>query len=238
MKIAILPGSFKPPHVAHLHMIEELLRSKSPFSKIYIFLSFHSRPLEPSLYSFKNIPVKDMFELLKPYDKQLSNDLTKEEYIQKYQELVQNGKIPVVNVKQAMAIWEIFLSYLHKKYPQETQQTKIIIITSYAPSPVVSAYGLVNRLLKKGEKPSNIYLIKSKKNSANSRFDFLVKRHPKLHVKILSTPFPQMHSTLLRKTILDKNYKEFITFMPSDLPPKDKKEIWKILTTKNIRYQK
>jgi hypothetical protein len=238
MKIAILPGSFKPPHMGHLHMIEELLRSKSTFSKIYIFLSYHSRPLEPNLYGFKNLPVHDMFEFLKPFDKKLSKDLTKDEYIHKYQELVQNGKIPVINAKQAMAVWNIYLDYLSKKYPKEINTTKIIVITSYAPSPVVSAYGLVNRLIKKGEKPSNIYLIKSKKNSANSRFDFLTKRHPQLHVKILSSPYPNVHSTLLRKSILDKNYKDFLQFVPSDLPPKSKKEIWKILTTRNIQYAK
>ena len=238
MKIAIFPGSFKPPHMGHLHMIEELLRSKSPFSKIYIFLSFQSRPLEPNLYGFKNLLVKDMYDLLKPYDKKLKKDLTKDQYIQEYQQFVEKGKIPVVNAKQSKAIWDIYLDYLSKKYPKETKETKIIVITSYAPSPVVSAYGLVNRLLKKGDKASNIYLIKSKKNSTNSRFDFLVKRHPKLHVKILSTPYPNLHSTLLRKTILEKDYANFTTFIPSDLSPKDKKEIWKILTTKNIRYSK
>ena len=238
MKTAILPGSFKPPHKGHLHMIEELLQSKSPFSKIYIFVSFHSRPLEPSLYGFKNLPVKDMYSLLKPFDKKIPNDLTKDQYIQKYEEFVKNGKIPIVQAKQAMAIWNIYLDYLSHKYPKETKETKIIIITSYAPSPVVSAYGLVNRLLKKGEKPSNLYLIKSKKNSANSRFDFLTKRHPKLHVKILSTPYPNVHSTLLRKTILEKDLKGFKEFMPNDLSPKSQKEIWKILTTKNIQYQK
>ena len=228
MKIAIFPGSFKPPHLGHIQMIEELITAPSPFSDIYIFISYKPRPLEPKMYMFSQLPLSDMFEILLPYDKNIKRGLTKKEYINEYDRLVDEGKIPVFNVKQSIQIWKIYEKYLLKKYKKELINTKLHIQISYAPSPILSVYQLVNRLIKK-EIPSNdIYLVKSKKNSSNSRFDYLKKKYPKIHTKIVTSKNPDIHSTLLRKSILDKNYKDFISYLPKDLSPSDKKKIWYI----------
>ncbi len=237
MKVAIFPGSFKPPHLGHLQMIEKMLLSKSPFEKIYILISKKPRPLQPSLYDISSLPKDDIFLLLKPFQKRLSSKLTKEEYLEEYKKLIQNKKIPAVTAEESEMIWKIYIEYLKKKYTKEMMKTEIKPMISWAPSPIIATYNLVTQLLKK-TKPSNIYLVKSKKNSSNARFDYLLKKTPDLHVKVLSSKSPNLHSRLLRKAILDKNKEEILQYIPDDLSPLNKKNILDIFIKNAKNHEK
>ena len=237
MKVAIFPGSFKPPHLGHLQMIEKMLLSKSPFEKIYILISKKPRPLQTSLYDISSLPNDDIYLLLKPFQKKLSSKLTKEEYLEEYKKLIEKKKIPAITAEESEKIWKIYIEYLKKKYTKEMMKTEIKPMISWAPSPIIATYNLVTQLLKK-TKPSNIYLVKSKKNSSNSRFDYLVKKTPELHVKILSSKSPNLHSKFLRKAILDKNKEEILHYIPDDLSPFDKKKILDIFFKNSKNHEK
>lgn len=229
MKIAILPGSFKPPHLGHLQMIEQILLSKSPFDIIHIYISSKPRPLRSEFYTFSNLNTSNMYFLLKPFDSSLQDQLSKKEYIEKYKDLVESKKIYTIDAQQSLAIWKIYIDYLCKKYPKECERTKIDVTISMAPSPILSVYQKVNQLVKKGIPDKKIYLLKSKKNAANQRFSGLEKKYPNIHMKVVKTDVPHLHSKMLRRAILDRNEKEFREYLPKDLAKRDVKEIWNIV---------
>jgi nicotinamide mononucleotide adenylyltransferase len=241
MKVAILPGSFKPPHIGHFNMLEQLLHSKISYDFIYIYISSKPRPLQPNLYLFSKMNSHNMFHSLLPFDSSLSPNFTKKEYTNTYKQLVEKRIIPTIDAKQSLEIWNIYLHSLQKKYPKLFEKTKVEIAIATAPSPLLSSYSRVDKLIRHNMKPSNIHLIKSKKNQENTRFDFLLKKYPSIHIKILSSKYPKFHSTLLRKAILDKNEKEVIQYLPSILSSPDKKKIWKILSPssspKSLQYK-
>ena len=241
MKIAILPGSFKPPHLGHFHMLEQLLHSKVPYDFIYIYISSKPRPLHPNLYLFSKMNSHNMFHSLLPFDSSLSSNSTKKEYTDIYKQFVLKGKIPTIDAKQSLEIWNLYLHSLQKKYPSLFEKTKVEITIATAPSPLLSVYSKVDKLIRNDIKQSQIYLIKSKKNRENTRFDFMKKKYPSIHIQILSSKYPQFHSTLLRKAILENHEKEVMKYLPPLLSLPDKKKIWKILSPssspKSLQYK-
>ena len=56
-EIIIIPGSFKPPHIGHLSLIEKLINKKT-ISKIIIVISNKSRPLD-SIFQYPSQKSKE-----------------------------------------------------------------------------------------------------------------------------------------------------------------------------------
>jgi hypothetical protein len=67
------------------------------------------------------------------------------------------------------------------------------------------------------------------------------KKYPSIHIQVLSSKYPQFHSTLLRKAILENHEKEVMKYLPPLLSLPDKKKIWKILSPssspKSLQYK-
>jgi hypothetical protein len=235
MRIAIFPGSFKPPHIGHFYMLENLILQKKPYQKILILISSKPRPLSPDLYKIDTLPITDIKNLLYSYDSSIytKSFTTKKQYIEEYKKLILKNKIPVITAQQSLQIWKIYKSILEKKYHSIIQKEKIEIFIeiSMAPSPLLSCYQFVTSYLKKKIPQKNITLVKSKKNQKNTRFDYLLKKYPDLHVKVVSSKHPFIHSMLFRKAILDKNKKEIQKYIPDEIPKNEKNKILHILNS-------
>lgn len=235
MKVAIFPGSFKPPHKGHFNLLEKIIQNneKYDFDKIYIFISFNPRPLDPLLYEPNSMTSDDLYRILKVYDKSIEYKLTKKEYIDIFKRLIEDKKIPYVNAEQSLKIWEIYKKIIEDKFGTKNKDKKIpeiIIKISYAPSPILSTATLVSQLIKKSDiKPNNIYLLKSLKNKNNQRFDYILKNNPKVKVNIIKSKEPQIHSRIFRKAIMDQDKKVIEEYLPDELTTIDKNKIMKIL---------
>ncbi len=233
MKIAIFPGSFKPPHKGHFNLIEKMLLENN-FDKIVLFISFTPRPLDPSLYEPSSIPTDDLYKILLNYDKSIQSGLTKKEYLHIYKNLIKEKKIPYVNAEQSLLVWKIYKDYLLNKF-KDKKIPELDIKISYAPSPILSTATLVKKLINKEQiKQSNIHLLKSYKNRKNQRFDIVKKNYPNVKVNIIRSKDPSIHSKIFRKAILDKDKKIIKEFLPSELSNYQINKIMKILFSKNI----
>ncbi len=233
MKIAIFPGSFKPPHKGHFNLIEKMLL-ENKFDKIVLFISFTPRPLDPTLYEPSNIPTEELYKILLNYDNKIQSGLTKKEYLQIYKNLIKEKKIPYVNAEQSILIWKIYRDYLLKKY-KDKKIPELDIKISYAPSPILSTATLVKKLVNKEEvKQSNIHLLKSYKNRKNQRFDIVKKDYPDVKINIVKSNDPNIHSKIFRKAILDKDKKIIKEYLPKELSTYQINKIIKILYNPSI----
>lgn len=228
MKIAIFPGSFKPPHKGHFDLIEKMLLDNK-FDKIILFISFTPRPLDPSLYEPSSLHTEDLYKILLNYDQSIQSVLTKKEYLQIYKKLIKENKIPYVNAEQSILIWKIYRDYLLNKY-KDKKIPELDLKISYAPSPILSTATLVKKLVNKEQiKQTNIHLLKSYKNRKNQRFDIVKKDYPKVKVNIIKSKDPNIHSKIFRKAILDKDKKIIKEYLPKELSNYQINKIIKIL---------
>ncbi len=179
MKLAIFPGSFKPPHKGHYLLVKKLLEDKS-IDKIYIIISNKPRYLLP-----------------------------------------ENEKSGSVSDIESEELWKIY-------FPKELGKTKdrrLYMMVSTMPSPIMMAYAIADRMLKKGDE---LILVKSSKDENNSRFSsFKNMKKRGIKVDVWSIPkYEALSSTNMRKEIYDKDKKKFMKFLPDKLDNKDKNKIW------------
>ena len=130
-----------------------------------------------------------------------------------------------ITAEQSMKIWKIYLS--------DTDMKKIIIHITKV-SPIMATYKTISELK---NDDLNIYLIKSKKDSFNKRFEMFDKLKSKynilsIHEWILPT-FKTISSTNMRKTIKDNDYKNFKKFVPLHLSERKIKDVWNIVKNNN-----
>lgn len=182
MKLAIFPGSFKPPHYGHYTLVKKLLEDKS-IDKIYVIIS----PLPRYL---------------------LEND-------------VKSGE---VTASESEKIWKI---YFEKEL--NVRNKRLYVMISRLNSPIQMAYAVAKNIVKK--KGDELILVKSTKNEKDSRFNMFKDFKKKgIELRIWSLPkFDILSSTNMRKTIYEKDKKNFIKFLPPYLSINIKNKIWKML---------
>lgn len=149
----------------------------------------------------------------------LIKQLYKNPTINKYYIIISPKPRENITAEQSKKIWDIYLKLL-KPNPNK----KIYLIIAPKSSPITIAYSIVSKM----KKHQKVLLIKSSKNSKNTRFESF-KKLP-VHLKVLELPpFKKLNATDMRKTIQNHNKKEFIKFLPYELNNNQKNKIWKIL---------
>ena len=236
--VSIIPGSFKPPHKGHLSLIEKIIK-KDNDTDIIIIISQKARPLDSRFLYMEKTSKIELENALKEYivknNLKISNlkdglshiNFTKAELIKLINKLMSTNVIKTINAKQSLEIWNIYLEYLKKKYQI---LPKIEIRISSNPNPILG----VNRSIINSfrEKYKKILLLKSKKNSHNTRFDFLEKKYGKYVKTKLFPNIKNIDATGMRKSILEKNKIDFFKYLPADMLQKYKNKIWKIVMSK------
>lgn len=216
MKIALFPGSFKPPHSGHLKVIETIMKTYKP-DKLYIIISNKPRlivnPYERKLSQFTSAELKN---LQTKYNLQ-SN---KKNVIEK---AATNGIIPAVNAEITYKFWEIYLKTLPK-----IMQEKIKVSIANQPSPILYAFVIVKNIVKPTD---TLLLLKAEKDAGNKRFSMFDGLNCKKK-EVLIPSFKDFNSWQMRKVIGLKKWKEVENFFPDMLKKNEKKEL--IILLKNI----
>ena len=225
MDITIIPGSFKPPHIGHLSLVEKLIK-KGNNSKIILIISKKERPLDERFLYMEQKNKVDLQNALIEYFPQDDEIilLTKDKLIKKIKELIKIGKIPSINAEQSYKIWSIYLKYLKKIYGKTLP--KIIFRVSLNNNIMLESDKVVLESFK--EKPRTVILMKSKKNALNTRFQFLERKFTKYIKTELFPDIKDIDATGMRNSILENNKNNFLKYLPTDLDIKDKNKTWKI----------
>jgi len=217
MKVAIFPGSFKPPHSGHLKVIETSMKKYKP-DKFYIIISNKPRllivPYELKLAQFSE---KELENIAKKYK-------LKEPTKKAIEEAAKEGKIPAINAQETLTFWKTYLETL----PKEMQE-KIKVTISNQPSPIMFAF-LIAKNLKKDDE---LLLLKAEKDEGNRRFSMFENLDVKRE-EILIPTFKDFNSWQMRKAIADKKWKEVEEFFPEKLKKEERKKLLELL--KKIKY--
>jgi len=213
MKIALFPGSFKPPHSGHLKVVETIMKKYNP-DIFYLIISNKPRlivsPYERKLSQFST---KELQNLQKGYN--LLSD--KKEVIEK---AAADGVIPAVNAEMTYEFWKIYIKTLPKK-----MQEKIKISIANQPSPILYAFVIVKNKVKPKDE---LILLKAKKDEGNRRFEMFDGLGCKVEEVLIPT-FRDFNSWQLRKAIADKRWKDVKDFLPDKLDKEDVNKLMKIL---------
>lgn len=213
MKIALFPGSFKPPHSGHLKVIETIMKTQKP-DKLYIIISNKPRlivsPYERKLSQFTTSELKNL-------QTKYGLSSNRKNVIEK---AATNGIIPAVNAETTYKFWQIYLQTLPK-----TMQEKIKVSIANQPSPILYAFVIVKNIIKPDD---TLLLLKAQKDANNKRFSMFDGLKCKKE-EILIPSFRDFNSWQMRKAIGAKNWKEVKQFFPKKLDKKEKNELVKLL---------
>lgn len=206
-KIAIFPGSFKPPHIGHLSVVKKLLDNPK-IEHIYIVISSKYRTIDNNLNNLNKKKIKELKENCSKYIKNIEKK-NKQDIIDELKELIEKKKIGVITQDESYKIWKLYISTLSKK-----KQEKITIIKSLAKSPVQNGriISLGKTIAKEGKK---ILFIKSEKNKIDKRFSFYEFTIGKNNIEYLILPhFKKLNSTNMRDCIYENDKKCLQKFIP------------------------
>jgi len=210
MKIAMFPGSFKPPHSGHLKVIETIMKKYKP-DRFHIIVSNKPRLLE------------------EPYEKKLGqlSELELEKIAKKYKiknvskKSIENAAVkkivPAISPVVSIELWKKYLALLPEK-----MREKVKISISNQPSPIMFAFVIIKSKVKKGDK---LLLLKSEKDVDNKRFSIFDNLDAKKE-EILIPTFKEFNSWQMRKAIAEKDWKKVEEFFPDGI---DKKELLNII---------
>jgi len=213
MKIALFPGSFKPPHSGHLKVVETIMKKYNP-DKFYIIISKRPRllvvPYELKLAQFSE---KEMENIAKKY--KLKNASKKGLEI-----AAEEGKIPAISPEITKEFWK---SYLETLPPKMKEKIKVSI--SNQPSPILYSFVIVKDVVKPTDE---LLLLKAEKDASNKRFSMFDNLNVKKQ-EILIPTFKDFNSWEMRKAISNKNWKEVEEFFPQKLNNSERKKLLELL---------
>ena len=107
----------------------------------------------------------------------------------------------------SLEIWKEYIKTLPIK-----DQNRVKLILSKLPSPIQTAYGFVNRLATKGD---TFYLIKSSKNSENTRFESLLSKKKGINIYEMVLPeYENLNASDMREALAFNNKKKFNKYLP------------------------
>jgi cytidyltransferase-like protein len=231
-KVIIIPGSFKPPHKGHLHLLEKRIQQKKQVDKIIIIISKKVRPLDKRFLYMNEVSKEELQEGLIEYfpsEKKKISEMKKSILIKYINQKIKENKIQNINAEQSLKIWNIYLDYLKEKYEKQ------IPIIEFRISPTNNIIIETNRVileLFREKIYKKIILMKSEKNSLNKRFDYFEKQYSKYVQVKLFPNIKDIDATGMREAILKNDKIWFFTYLPNDLENKKKQKIWKIVNSK------
>jgi cytidyltransferase-like protein len=248
--ITIIPGSFKPPHKGHLSLIENIIK-KGNNSKIIIIISNKPRTFDSRFQYYEKKTKDELQKALIDYYPNMQDyilSLSKDKILKLIKDLInyslnksmnnsnlinklkinKKNKLKIVNSKQSLKIWNIYLKYLKEKYKNKKKFPKIIFKISETNNIIKETIKTILKCFKEN-KYNKIILMKSEKNKDNSRFDFILKSYHKYIDIQLFPNIKNINATHMRNSILRNNKINFYKYLPSDLNESDKIKIWKLL---------
>ena len=210
MIYALFPGGFKPPHLGHLKVVEAILKKKPDL--LYIIISKKPRLLIPPYKKIYQVSQNELHDISQHYHKSYTKKTLEKDALA--------GKIPVITALDSYEIWKLYLQTL----PEKSQQ-RIKLYISPFDSPIIFALTVISKKVKKND---TLILTKSEKNGENQRFSVFDKLADQ-GVKLVYQNVPKyndLDSTLARKYLVENRKNKFYNFLPKNLKPKEKKEIW------------
>ena len=198
MRIVLFPGSFKPPHLGHLKIVETIMKKYKPDS-LYIIISNKPRiieePFNKKLSEFSPIELEKLAKKYKINPDKKSID-----------QAIKDNIIPSISPNLSLTFWKKFIENI-------PNNDKIKISISFLPSPILTAFTIAKN--KKLTHNDELLLVKSEKDQHNKRFSMFDAIDAKKEEIIIPT-FKDFNSWQIRKAIYNKDWKKVKEFIPKD----------------------
>jgi len=158
-------------------------------------------------------PIKGHFNLVKTALKDLPE-------IDDFIIYVGGGVRDGITQEQSMAIWGVYQEVLGPKVQIEPSAQPIRDVMRYAKDhPNEKVYFVIGYREGREDDLQDIA----------SRTKGVEEKYPNLEVKVISTPDPEVSGTNARKAASKGDKEKFITFLPDEVPPSEKEEIYNIV---------
>ena len=117
-------------------------------------------------------------------------------------------------------VWKEYIETLAEK-----DRKRVKLIVSKLSSPTQTAYGFVSRIAKKGD---IFYLVKSIKNSSNSRFSSFksIKTKGVKFNELILPGYENLNSTDMRRALNNNDKKTFYNYLPAKMNDNKKNKLW------------
>ena len=164
-------------------------------------------------------PIKGHFNIVKTALKDFKD-------IDKFIVYVGSGIRDGITQEQSMEVWDVYKEVLGPKVQIEPSVSPIGDILRYAKNhPDEEVYFVIGYRDGREDDLQDIA----------SRTKGVEEKYPNLEVKVISTPDPEVSGTNARKALLKGDKEKFMTFLPDEVPPSEKEEIYNIVSPAVVR---
>ena len=158
-------------------------------------------------------PIKGHFNLVKTALKDLPE-------IDDFIIYVGGGVRDGITQEQSMLIWDVYQEVLGPKVQIEPSAQPIRDVMRYAKDhPDEKVYFVIGYREGREDDLQDIA----------SRTKGVEEKYPNLEVKVIGTPDPEVSGTNARKALQKGDKEKFMTFLPDEVPPGEKEEIYNIV---------